>query len=63
MSIFSYDWNFDFSEVGESSTVIFYNNMGAIHHAMGKPNLACHYFQKALKEDIALTSGNNAGKY
>lgn len=35
---------------------MFYNNMGVIHHAMGKPNLACHYYQKALKEDIALTS-------
>lgn len=35
---------------------MFYNNMGVIHHAMGKPNLACHYYQKALKEDITLTS-------
>lgn len=54
------------SEVGESSTIMFYNNMGVIHHAMGKHNMACHYFQKALKEDIAITStnkkenGNNA---
>lgn len=30
--------------------------MGVIHHAMGKPNLACHYFQLALKEDMALTN-------
>lgn len=45
-----------FSDSGESSTLMFYNNMGVIHHAMGKPNLACHYFQLALKEDLALTS-------
>lgn len=28
--------------------------MGVIHYAMGKPNLACHYFQTALKEDIRI---------
>jgi CCR4-NOT transcription complex subunit 10 len=49
-----------YNECGESSTLMFYNNMGVIHHAMGKPNLACHYFQMALKEDIALT--NNSKK-
>lgn len=39
--------------------------MGAIHHAMGKHNMACHYFQKALKEDIAIASANQKenGKY
>lgn len=26
--------------------------MGVIYHGMGKPNLACHYFQLALKEDM-----------
>lgn len=41
-----------YHECGESSTLMFYNNMGAIHHAMGKPNLACHYFQMALKEEL-----------
>lgn len=40
------------SEYGESSSVLIKNNMGAIHHGMGKPNLACHYFQMALKEDM-----------
>lgn len=35
---------------------MFYNNMGVLHHAMGKPNLACHYYQKALQEDIAQTT-------
>lgn len=30
------------------------NNIGVNYHALGKPNLACHYFQKALKEDINL---------
>lgn len=44
------------SDCGESSFVLINNNMGAIHHAMGKPNLACHYFQTALKEDMKLSS-------
>nr|XP_022912981.1 CCR4-NOT transcription complex subunit 10 [Onthophagus taurus] len=44
-----------YNEHGESSTVIFYNNMGVIHHSLGKPNLAAHYFQLALKEDNAIT--------
>ncbi|XP_028141925.2 CCR4-NOT transcription complex subunit 10 [Diabrotica virgifera virgifera] len=44
----------NYHDCGESSTIMFYNNMGAIHYAMGKPNLACHYFQMALKEDIKL---------
>ncbi|CAH1100955.1 unnamed protein product [Psylliodes chrysocephalus] len=43
-----------YSDCGESSTLMFYNNMGVIHYAMGKPNLACHYFQTALKEDIRI---------
>ncbi|KAJ8962748.1 hypothetical protein NQ318_001146 [Aromia moschata] len=47
-----------YGECGESSTVLFYNNMGVIHHAMGKPNLACHYFQMALKEDTNITQSN-----
>lgn len=39
------------------------NNIGVIHHAMGKPNLACHYFQTALKEDIgSLPSDGKKGK-
>ncbi|CAH1971240.1 unnamed protein product [Acanthoscelides obtectus] len=48
-----------FSDCGESSTIMFYNNMGVIHHAIGKPNLACHYFQMALKEDINLCQSNS----
>lgn len=44
------------SDCGESSTILFYNNVGVLHHAMGKPNLACHYFQMALKEDIAVAN-------
>nr|CAH7758857.1 unnamed protein product [Callosobruchus chinensis] len=47
-----------YTDCGESSTVMFYNNMGAIHHAIGKHNLACHYFQMALKEDIHLCQSN-----
>lgn len=27
--------------------------MGVIHYAMGKTNLACHYFRQALREDQA----------
>lgn len=47
-----------FSDVGESSSIMCSNNIGVIHHSMGKPNMACHYFQQALKEDIALTFPN-----
>lgn len=43
-----------FSEYGEASQVLFNNNMGILHHALGKQHLACHYFQTALKEDIVL---------
>ncbi|KAJ8932066.1 hypothetical protein NQ314_014966, partial [Rhamnusium bicolor] len=53
--------SFAYGEYGESSTLMFYNNMGVLHHAMGKPNLACHYVQMALKEDINI-SQNNAKK-
>lgn len=42
-----------YSECGESSSIMQYNNLGVIYHAMGKPNMACHYFQKAIKADIA----------
>lgn len=34
---------------GESSTVLFYNNMACLHLAMGKPTLACSYLQAALR--------------
>lgn len=35
------------------------NNMGVIHHGMGKPNLACHYFQMALKEDMSFSENDS----
>lgn len=38
-------------ELGESAPVLYYNNMGCIHHYMGKPHLACYYLQKALQEN------------
>jgi len=34
---------------GESSAVLFYNNMACLHLAMGKPTLACTCLQKALR--------------
>ncbi|CAG9854808.1 unnamed protein product [Phyllotreta striolata] len=43
-----------YSDCGESSKILFYNNTGVIHYAMGKYNLACYYFQTALKEDIRI---------
>lgn len=43
-------------DCGEDSTILFYNNIGVVHYAMGKPNLACHYFQCALKEDLSRTA-------
>ncbi|XP_018407159.1 PREDICTED: CCR4-NOT transcription complex subunit 10 [Cyphomyrmex costatus] len=41
--------NLDFKLCGESSTVLFYNNMACLHLAMGKPTLACTYLQIALR--------------
>ncbi|XP_066142548.1 CCR4-NOT transcription complex subunit 10 [Euwallacea fornicatus] len=43
-----------YNEYGESSKVLHYNNLGILHHALGKPNLATHYFQTAFKEDMKL---------
>ncbi|XP_049815673.1 CCR4-NOT transcription complex subunit 10 [Schistocerca nitens] len=40
-----------FKDCGESTSVLFYNNNGCIHHYMGKPNLACFYMQKAFQEN------------
>lgn len=36
---------------GESSAVLYYNNIACLHLAMDKPNLACFYLQKALYEN------------
>ncbi|XP_076547685.1 CCR4-NOT transcription complex subunit 10 isoform X2 [Osmia lignaria lignaria] len=43
--------NVEFKTCGESSAVLYYNNMACIHLAMGKPNLACFYLRKALHEN------------
>ncbi|ENN80040.1 CCR4-NOT transcription complex subunit 10 [Dendroctonus ponderosae] len=43
-----------YNEYGESSKVLLNNNLGILHHALGKQHLASHYFQTALKEDISL---------
>ncbi|OAD61954.1 CCR4-NOT transcription complex subunit 10 [Eufriesea mexicana] len=43
--------NLDFKSCGESSAVLYYNNMACLHLAMGKPNLACFYLRKALHEN------------
>ncbi|KAK5647472.1 hypothetical protein RI129_002364 [Pyrocoelia pectoralis] len=40
------------STTDESYSVILYNNLGTIYHAMGKHHLACHHYQKAIKADI-----------
>lgn len=40
---------------GESAAVLYYNNMACIHQALGKPNLACFYLQKALEENKKAT--------
>ncbi|XP_046621243.1 CCR4-NOT transcription complex subunit 10-B [Neodiprion virginianus] len=41
----------EYKSSGESAAVLYYNNMACLHHAMGKPNLACFYLQKALQEN------------
>ncbi|XP_044746567.1 CCR4-NOT transcription complex subunit 10 [Coccinella septempunctata] len=43
-----------YSKHGESSAVLFNNNMGVIHHALGKHHLACIHYQTALREDMKL---------
>lgn len=40
-----------FKETGESPSVFYYNDMGCLHHYMGKSNLASFYFQKALQDN------------
>ncbi|KAK6623980.1 hypothetical protein RUM44_010837 [Polyplax serrata] len=40
-----------FKDTGESVNVLYYNNMACIHHCLRKPNLACFYLQKAIKEN------------
>lgn len=53
----------NFSDVGESALVMQYNNLGVLHHAIGKFHFACHYYQKALKEDLAYNQNSKeAGK-
>ncbi|XP_050585133.1 CCR4-NOT transcription complex subunit 10 [Bombus affinis] len=43
--------NLDFKTCGESSPVLYYNNMACLYLAMGKPNLASFYLRKALHEN------------
>ncbi|XP_071444392.1 CCR4-NOT transcription complex subunit 10 isoform X2 [Hetaerina americana] len=46
-----------FKDTGESLAVAYYNGMACIHQCMGKPNLACHYLNRAMQEnDAALSS-------
>lgn len=40
-----------FRTCGESSPVLYYNNMACLYLAMGKPNLASFYLRKALHEN------------
>lgn len=51
---------------GKFSAVLYYNNMACIHLAMGKPNLACFYLQKALQENknaVESVQIKDTGKY
>ncbi len=41
---------------GEPMGPLYYNNMGCLHHKLGKHHVALHYFQKALQEQ-----GNSPG--
>ncbi|KAF5307187.1 hypothetical protein FQR65_LT00703 [Abscondita terminalis] len=51
----------NYSESGESYLIMQYNNTGAIYHAMGKPHLACHYYQKAIKADTEFNQQTENG--
>ncbi|XP_076325133.1 CCR4-NOT transcription complex subunit 10 isoform X2 [Tachypleus tridentatus] len=39
-----------FKETGDNIAAMYYNNMGCLHFYMGKPNLGCFYFNKAVQE-------------
>ena len=36
---------------GDTSAVVFYNNVGVLHAQMGKHHLASHYFRQAMREN------------
>jgi len=38
------------SETGDNTAMIFNNNVGCCHFALGKPTIAAWYFQKASQE-------------
>lgn len=40
-----------YAETGVSIPFLIYNNMGCIHHRLGKHNLAAFYFRRALLEN------------
>lgn len=55
-----------FRTCGESSAVLYYNNMACLHLAMGKPNLASFYLRKALHENKCALEGvqvKDSGNY
>ena len=39
------------TDSGECLPSLYFNNLGCIHHQMGKHSLAAHYFSKALEEN------------
>ena len=39
------------TDSGECLPSLYLNNLGCIHHQMGKHSLAAHYFSKALEEN------------
>ncbi|XP_034235637.1 CCR4-NOT transcription complex subunit 10 isoform X2 [Thrips palmi] len=40
-----------FKDIGEHIPALYYNNMGCVHHYIGKPNLSTFYLKKALTEE------------
>ena len=45
------------TESGECLSAFYFNNVGCIHHHLGKYNLAAHYLRKAIEENDAALNG------
>ena len=45
------------TDAGECLASFYFNNLGCVHHQLGKYSLAAHYFKKAIEENDAALNG------
>ena len=45
------------TDSGECLAAFYFNNIGCIHHHLGRYNLAAHYLRKAIEENDAALNG------